>query len=78
VNRAEPSSRKLGGIVLILLLIAVWAGLVVSLAPVVGRWPILIQAPFYLVMGVAWIAPLKPLLRWMETGRWKTALPPKS
>jgi len=25
----------------------------------------------YLVAGVIWIAPLKPLLRWMELGRWR-------
>ena len=70
VNRAEPSSRKLGGILLILALIVVWAALVLSLAPFVGRWPVLAQAPFYLFMGLAWIAPLRPLIRWMETGRW--------
>ena len=69
-NRAEPSSRKLGGILLILALIVVWAGFVLSLAPFVGRWPVLAQAPFYLFMGLAWIAPLRPLIRWMETGRW--------
>ena len=69
-GRVEPSSRKLGGIALILALILVWAGLVLSLAPIVGRWPILAQAPFYLFMGLAWIAPLRPLIRWMETGRW--------
>jgi len=43
---------------------------VASLAPFVGRWPVLVQAPYYLVMGLAWIAPLKPLIRWIETGRW--------
>ena len=68
---AEPSSRKLGGIALILLLILIWAALVVSLAPIVGRWPVLGQAPFYLFMGLAWIAPLRPLIRWMETGRFR-------
>jgi hypothetical protein len=69
-NPVEPSSRKLGGIVLIFGLIFVWAMLVVSLAPVVGRWPILAQGAFYLVMGIAWIAPLRPLIRWIETGQW--------
>jgi hypothetical protein len=69
-RRAEPSSRKLGGIVLILALIVLWAGFVAALAPFVGRWPVLVQAPFYLFMGLAWIVPLRPLLRWMETGRW--------
>ncbi|MBA2466214.1 MAG: DUF2842 domain-containing protein [Sphingomonas sp.] len=65
-----PSSRKGASIALILLLIFFWAALVASLAPVVGQWPILIQAAFYLFMGIAWIIPLKPLLRWSETGRW--------
>jgi len=26
---------------------------------------------FYLVAGIVWILPLKPLLRWMETGKFK-------
>jgi hypothetical protein len=37
----------------------------------VGRWPILVQAPFYLLMGIIWIIPLKPLVRWMQTGKFK-------
>jgi len=67
----EPSPRKLAGIGVILLLIAVWAAFVASLARIVGAWPILVQAPFYLVMGLAWIIPLKPLVRWIETGSFK-------
>lgn len=64
----QPSARKAAGIALILLLIVFWAGFVATLAPIVGKWPILVQAPFYLFMGIAWIIPLKPLVRWMETG----------
>jgi hypothetical protein len=77
-KRAEPSSRKLGGISLILALIVLWAGFVAALAPFVGRWPVLVQAAFYLVMGLAWIVPLRPLLRWMETGRWTMTRPPSA
>ena len=69
----EPSSRKLVGIGLILLLIALWATFVASLAQVVGRWPILVQAVFYLVMGIAWIIPLKPLVRWIQTGSFRAS-----
>src|SRR5258707_10151350 len=58
---AEPSSRKLVGIAAILLLIVLWAAFVAALAPSVGRWPVLVQAPYYLVMGLVWIVPLKPL-----------------
>ena len=67
----EPSARTLIGILLILLLIVLWAGFVASLSPAVGRWPVLVQAPFYLIMGIAWIIPLKPLVRWIQTGRWR-------
>ena len=63
-----PSFRKLAGIAIIVLLIFIWAGLVASLASIVGKWPILVQGAFYLVMGLAWIIPLRPLLRWAETG----------
>ena len=68
---AEPSSRKLVGIAAILLLIIFWAAFVAALAPFVGRWPVLVQAPYYLIMGTVWIVPLKPLLRWIETGSFR-------
>ena len=67
----DPSWRKLAGIALILLLIAVWAAFVASLARIVGAWPIVVQAAFYLIMGIVWIIPLKPLVRWMQTGSFR-------
>jgi hypothetical protein len=66
-----PSSRKLFGIGVILLLIVLWAALVAAMARFVGGWPILVQAPFYLAMGLIWIVPLKPFVRWMQTGRFR-------
>jgi hypothetical protein len=69
----QPSSRTLLGIALILLLIVVWATFVAGLAPVVGKWPVLVQAPFYLFMGIAWIIPLKPLVRWIQTGSFRAS-----
>lgn len=71
VQAMKPSGRKLAGIAAIMLLIFVWAALVASLARTVGNWPVLVQGAFYLVMGLAWIAPLKPLIRWTQTGRWR-------
>lgn len=67
----EPSYRKLVGIALILLLIVVWAAFVASMARIVGAWPILVQAPFYLAMGLVWIIPLKPVVRWIQTGSFR-------
>jgi hypothetical protein len=66
---AQPSGRKGAGIALILLLITMWAAFVATLAPVVGKWPVLVQAPYYLFMGIVWIIPLKPLIRWSGSGR---------
>ena len=65
----QPSWRGPVGTFAILALIAVWAVLVASLSDHVGEWPVLAQALFYLVAGVVWIVPLKPLLQWIETGR---------
>jgi hypothetical protein len=67
----EPSWRKPAGIFAILALIALSAALIVSLSGEVGRGPVLAQAIFYLVAGIVWILPLKPLIRWMETGRFR-------
>ena len=69
--RAEPSWRKPAGIFAILALIAAWAAVIVSLSGTVGRWPVLVQGIFYLAVGIMWIFPLKPLLRWMETGHFR-------
>ena len=63
-----PSWRKPAGVLLILALIAVWAILVASLSGIVGEWWWPAQALFYLVTGIIWIAPLRPLLVWMEGG----------
>ena len=71
---SQPSPRKLIGIAAILLLIALWAAFVAVLAPLVGRWPVLAQAPYYLLMGTVWIVPLKPFLRWIETGSFRARL----
>jgi hypothetical protein len=68
----QPSARKLVGIALILAIIVLWAAFVASLAPFVGRWPVLVQAPYYLIVGVVWVFPLKPLVRWIQTGSFRT------
>ncbi|HWT13691.1 MAG TPA: DUF2842 domain-containing protein [Allosphingosinicella sp.] len=66
-----PSWRKPAGALLILLLILVWSVLVATAADRAGAWPWPLQALFFLVAGIVWILPLKPLLRWMEVGKWR-------
>ena len=67
----RPSWRKPAGIFLILALILVWAILVITVFDYVESLPWPVHAVYFIVAGIAWIAPLKPLLRWMETGRWR-------
>ena len=77
VHAMKPSWRKLAGILIILALILIWAALVASLAPIIGTWPGFVQAAFYLFMGIVWIIPLKPLIRWTETGSWRAPSKPE-
>ena len=67
----KPSWRTPAGIFLILLLIAGWAALVATGADWLegAPWPLL--AAYFIIAGLVWILPLKPLLRWMETGKWR-------
>jgi predicted membrane channel-forming protein YqfA (hemolysin III family) len=67
----EPTWRKPAGAGVIILLIIVWAAIVVALSPWIERLPALAQGLVYLVAGIIWILPLKPLLRWMELGRFR-------
>jgi len=66
-----PSWRKPAGVLAILLLIVVWCVLIASAAPVVSAWHWALQLVFYVVTGIVWITPMKPLLRWMELGTWR-------
>lgn len=69
--RVEPSWRQGVGIAMILLLIAGWAVLIVSLAPLLEGLPRWAHVIYYVIGGLVWIAPLRPLLRWMQTGKWR-------
>ncbi len=66
-----PSWRKPVGVLAILALITLWAVVIASLSNVVGGWHWAVQAVFYLFTGIVWITPMRPLLLWMETGRWR-------
>jgi len=65
----EPSWRKPAGIFLILFIIAVWATIILFASPLIEKLPVLLQAVVYIVAGIVWILPLRPLLAWMETGK---------
>lgn len=69
----QPSWRKPVGMIGIVALIILWAVLVGSLSGLIGALPIWAQVPVYVVLGIVWIwvLPLRRILTWMETGRWR-------
>lgn len=69
-----PSWRKPVGMLAILAMLGVWCVAVVSLSHTVGTWHWALQLAFYLAAGIAWlwVLPMRRMLLWMETGRWRS------
>lgn len=67
----QPTIRKPIGVLFMLGLIAGICAVAVALSDVVGQWHVLLQGLFYLALGMIWIAPLRPLMIWMETGKFR-------
>jgi hypothetical protein len=72
----QPTWRKPAGMLAILLIILVWSGIIVSTSDFIGTQNIAIQSIIYLVAGIIWIAPMRPLMIWMETGSFRA--PPQA
>ena len=62
----EPSIRKPVGILTIVVGLIVYGGLIAAFAGPLATLPKLVQTLVYLVLGVAWLLPLRPLLVWMN------------
>ena len=75
MQEQEPRPRPTAGVFMIIGVIIVWAALIASVSDIVSRWPALVQLPFYIAAGIIWVLPLKPVLRWSETGRWRSGPP---
>ncbi len=69
--RQQPTWRIPAGVLLLLAGIIAYALGVVLLSPLIERLPVLVQTVAYLVLGLAWLLPLRRFLIWMETGRWR-------
>ena len=64
----KPSWRKPVGVLGLLAGLTVYALIISRLLAPIAEWPALVQAVIYLVLGTAWLLPLRPLLIWMESG----------
>ena len=69
--RTEPTLRIPLGILALLVALAVYAGIIVWASQWIGRLPVAAQTMVYLLLGIAWLLPLRRFLIWMETGSWK-------
>jgi uncharacterized membrane protein len=59
--------RKLIGAVVMIVFVMVYALFAMALADSrVSEAPELVRAAVYAVLGLAWVVPLLPLIRWME------------
>ena len=68
--REKPTLRIPLGILALLFALALYALAVMWASQWIERLPVLAQALVYLVLGTAWLLPLRRFLIWMETGRW--------
>jgi len=59
-------TRKIVASIILLLFIACWIFMVGTIGPRVADWPTWAVIVFYLVAGLGWIAPFKPIFAWMN------------
>jgi hypothetical protein len=67
----KPTWRKPFGMFLILAMIIFWSWVIASFSAEIGRLHVILQIAVFAVTGILWIAPLKPLLLWMDQGKWR-------
>lgn len=68
--RQRPTWRIPVGILFLLAGLALYALVVAWASEWIALLPVLLQTAVYLVLGIAWLLPLRRFLIWMETGRW--------
>ncbi|MGB7404690.1 MAG: DUF2842 domain-containing protein [Pacificimonas sp.] len=67
----DPKLRKPLGVIAMILLIFAYVVLVIGLFPMIADLHVFVQTPIWIILGIAWIFPMKPLVRWIELGKWR-------
>ena len=67
----EPNWRKPVGMILMLLFLVLWSGVAVNIIDWLEGVNFWLQLPVYIFLGIAWIFPIRPFLRWMNTGSFR-------
>ncbi|MEZ5955003.1 MAG: DUF2842 domain-containing protein [Hyphomonas sp.] len=65
--------RKPATAILLLLWMGFWIVAAVTVGGLIAGWPHWAHLIYYVVAGIGWIIPLKPLFAWMNRG----AVPPE-
>lgn len=68
--RTDPTWRIPFGMLALLVGLALYALAVLALSDWLTEQAVWLQTIAYMILGVAWLLPLKRFLIWMETGRW--------
>ena len=68
-RKKESPLRKVITSLALLGFIALWIFLAATIGTQLTNAPQLVQLGFYVFAGVAWVIPLRPLLRWMNRPR---------
>ena len=69
--RREPTLRIPLGVLALLAALVLYALGVAWASQWIGLLPVWVQTIIYLVLGLAWLLPLRRFVIWMETGRWR-------
>jgi predicted membrane channel-forming protein YqfA (hemolysin III family) len=69
---ASPNWRAPVGVIVMLIFILIWSGIVVSLMDWISDLNFWLQLPIYIIAGIVWIFPIKPLLLWINTGKFRS------
>lgn len=66
----RPRARKFIGAAVMIAFVVVYALVAMALAQArpVQEAPGLLQALIYMIIGMGWVLPMLPLIRWMEGG----------
>ena len=70
INRkdCDRDMRKLIAILIFFVFITAYIVLIASFSGAIAALPVWFQPVIYIVAGIAWIFPLRPLFRWMNSG----------
>ncbi len=58
--------RKFTAMLAMLVFLILYAGLAATIGSALTETPRLVQLGFYVIAGIAWVFPLKPLFNWMN------------